>query len=188
MEMDENQIIARCQRGQLENFGPLFDKYYRQIYNFIYYRTHHKEAAEDISSQVFFKALENIGSFNSGKGKFSTWLYQIARNSVIDHYRTFKGAEDIESAWDAAAAGNVERDTDAVLQLERVQGYLKDLPAQQRDIIIMRVWDGLSHREIAEVLGITEAASKVAFSRALGKLQKEALLIVLAAIVTSNNF
>lgn len=179
MEMDETKIVESCQSGALEHFGALFDAYHKKIYTFIYYRTHHKETAEDIASLVFTKALENIGSYNPGRGSFSTWLYQIARNSVIDHYRTFKSTDGIENAFDLPSASNVERDADTRLKLEKVQKLLLQLPAQQRDIVIMRVWDGLSHKEIADILGISEANSKMTFSRAIAKLGKQEALILL---------
>jgi RNA polymerase sigma-70 factor, ECF subfamily len=183
MEMDEAQILQRCQNGELEYFGLLFDAYYKKIYNFIYYRTHHKETAEDVASLVFTKALEKIESFNPKKAGFSTWLYQIARNSIIDHYRTAKSTDDIENAFDLPSSSNIERDADTRAQLEKVKAYLEELPVQQRDIVIMRVWDGLSHKEIAEVLGISEANSKMTYSRVMGKLNKEvqfAVLLLLA--------
>jgi len=68
---------------------------------------------------------------------------------------------------------NIERDADTALLLEKVQKQIKQLPALQRDIIIMRLWDGLSHKEISLILGITEGNSKVSFLRAINKLKME---------------
>jgi len=187
MEMDEAAIIAQCQQGNLERFAELYDAYNKKIYNFIYFRTHHRPTAEDITSTVFFKALQHIASFNSRKAGFSTWLYQIARNTVIDHYRSLKTTNNIEDAWDLASSTNIERDVDTIRSLEKVQKFLKDVPAQQRDIVIMRVWDGLSHKEIAEVLGISESTSKMAFSRIITKMNKE-VLVSLLGFITLKSF
>lgn len=184
MEIDESQIIAAIQQGELSNFSSLYDLYNDKLYRFIYFRTHHKQTAEDLTSTVFMKALEHIGSYKPRKGQFSSWLYQIARNAIIDHYRTFKPSEDIENAWDLGSNVNIERDTDLKMNLEKVQSYLEGLSAQQRDIVIMRVWDGLSHKEIAEVLGITEANSKMIFSRTLGKLQKEVSIALITLLIS----
>src|SRR5690606_23089497 len=118
----------------------------------IYFRVHHTETAEDLTSSVFVKALENIGQFNPSKGSFSAWVYQIARNAIIDHVRKFKPTQDIETAWDLSDGTNIPKDFDAKEQLATVQAYLKELDPHLRDIIIMRVWDGLSHKEIAEIL------------------------------------
>jgi len=99
---NEKDIIVSCQQGDLEKFSWLYDKYIKKIYDFIYFKTTHKETAEDLTSQTFFKALEKIKTFNSDKGTFSAWLYQIARNTVIDHYRTMKKTVDIDDVWDMA--------------------------------------------------------------------------------------
>lgn len=173
MELDIESLARKCQQGNLEHFGLLFDAFHQKIYRFVYFRTHHKETAEDITSQIFTKALERITTFNPSKGGFATWLYQIARNSIIDFYRSRKETENIDDAWDIADNTSIERDVDTRQQLEKVRSYLQTLPAQQRDIVLMRVWDDLSHKEIASVLGISEASVKMTFSRVLAKLHKE---------------
>ncbi|MGE5392689.1 MAG: RNA polymerase sigma factor [Candidatus Saccharibacteria bacterium] len=181
MDNKETQYIRSCQRGELENFAGLYDLYVKKIYSFIYYRTHHTETAEDLTSLTFTKALEHIGSFKSSKGTFSSWLYQIARNTITDHYRQRRPTSDIEDAWDLSSDTDIERDVDLRAKLAQVNRYLQGLPAQQRDIVLMRVWDGLSHREIAEILGISEANSKVIYSRTLAKLNQA---VGVAAVIT----
>ncbi len=183
--MDEAQIIAKCQQGNLEYFTELFDLYQKKIYSFIYFRTHHKETAEDITSLTFTKALEHFKKFDAAKGKFSSWLYQIARNNIIDHYRASVPTVDINDAWDLAASSNVERDAETAIRLEKVKNYLNTLPARQRDIIIMRVWDDMSHIDIAEILEISEANSKMIFSRALEKLRAEAGMALILLLLTA---
>ena len=72
MEAIELQIIQACQAGNLDRFAEIYDRYIKKIYSFIYYRTGHKEIAEDITSLVFMKAIDKIGSFNSSQGSFSS--------------------------------------------------------------------------------------------------------------------
>ncbi|MEK7618277.1 MAG: sigma-70 family RNA polymerase sigma factor [Patescibacteria group bacterium] len=168
------------QDGKAFDFGKIFDDLSPKIYNFLYYRTHHKQTAEDLTSTVFTKALERIKQFDAQKAQFSTWLYQIAKNALIDHYRTFKQTGSIDDIWELPSAASVERDVDTALALEKVKEQIKQLPALQRDIIIMRLWDGLSHAEISSVLGITEGNSKVSFSRGIDKLRVE--MGILAAL------
>lgn len=188
MEISEIEAISLCRQGQLEYFGNLYDSYVRKIYDFIYYRTHHKQTAEDLTSLVFTKALENFSRYDDKKGGFSAWLYRIAKNTVIDHYRTNKPTNSLEDAWDAPAASDVLRDADTALKLEQVKKYLNKLEPLQRDIVLMRVWDGLSHKEIAEILGISEASAKMTFSRTLARLNKETAFAAISLLLLIRNF
>jgi RNA polymerase sigma-70 factor, ECF subfamily len=180
MAYDETKIILACQEGRLEEFGRLYDAYIKKIYDFIYYKTTHKETAEDLTSATFMKALEKIKTFSSGKGTFQAWLYQIARHTVIDHYRTKKEAVDIADIWDLAGKEDIEQDLDVKAKLADVEKHLANLKSEQRDIIIMRVWQELSYREIAETLGKSEASCKMAYSRAITTLRQYITLAVFA--------
>ncbi len=163
-------------------FGQLYDQHVRKIYNYIYYRTHHKETAEDLTSTVFMKALENFQSFNPEKGNFSMWIYRIAKNALIDHYRTLKQNLNIDDIWDISSQTEIPKDTDTHMQLEKVKKYLKTLKPVQRDIIIMRLWDGLSYQEIADILGKSEGSCKVTFSRAIAEIRGTETLALLLLI------
>lgn len=186
MEITDIDLVLKTKNGESESFGALYDKYSRKIYDFLFYRTHHKETAEDLTSQTFHKALEKIGQYSGQKAQFSTWLYQIAKNNLIDHYRKLQPHEDLENAWDLPSSANVEKDAELAISLEKVKKYLAGIGKQQREIVLMRVWDGLSHKEIAEILGITENNSKTIFSRTLLKLQEEFPLIILLLILIKN--
>ena len=96
MENLESQVIKKCQAGELKQFGQLYDSYIKKIYNFVYYKTWHRQTAEDLTSQTFFKALTKIKQFDEIKGSFSSWLYKIARNTVIDYYRQNKADLNID--------------------------------------------------------------------------------------------
>jgi len=170
---NEKDIIVSCQQGDLEKFSWLYDKYIKKIYDFIYFKTTHKETAKDLTSQTFFKALEKIKTFNSDKGTFSAWLYQIARNTVIDHYRTRKKTVDIDDVWDMAEDQDIERDIDVQEKLKSVEKHLAKLKSEQREIIIMRIWQDMSYAEIAEALDKSEGSCKMAFSRAINTLRRE---------------
>ncbi len=180
MEEDKD-IIVRCQIGKLEDFAFLYDKYAKKIYSFVYFKIQHQETAEDLVTQVFIKALEKISSFDISKGTFQAWIYQIARNKVIDHYRTVKKVSNIDDVWDLQDGTDIERDIDIKNRLLDVEEYLKNLKAEQREVIIMRVWQDMSYKEIAEALGKTEASCKMKFSRTINKLRDE---MPLAAFVS----
>lgn len=159
-------------RVNRDNFGQLYDKYIKKIFNFIYYKTHHKETAEDLTSETFIKALDKLDSFNQNKGSFSTWIYQIARNTVIDFYRTKKNSVNVDDIWDLSTDEDILRDLDTAKRLEDVKEYLKTLKSEQREIVLLRVWEGMSYKEISDAMGKSEASCKMAFSRTI-KILKE---------------
>lgn len=167
-----NEAVASCVSGHSERFAEVYDAYIKKIYDFIYYKTLHKETAEDLTSTTFMKALEKIQTFDDSKGSFSSWLYRIARNTVIDHYRTRKVAQDVSDIWWLSTGEDIERDAEVYRQLEDVEKYLMKLKPQQREIVIMRVWDQLSYKEIAEITGISESNCKMTFSRTIRHLRE----------------
>lgn len=172
MDLAEQILVEDCQQGNSEAFASLYDKYVKKIYNFVYYKTFHKETAEDITSTVFFKALRSINQFRPDYS-FSSWLYTIARNAVTDHFRTNKQLSNIDDIWDLGVEIDFQKEFDVSEQLKNVKEYLHTLPQIQREIIIMRVWQGLSYREISEILGKTEQNCKVIFSRSIKVLRQK---------------
>jgi len=184
MAINEQEIIINCQAGNLDDFAKLYDKYIKKIYDFTYYRILHKETTEDLVSKTFFKALSNINKYQAGKGSFPSWLYRIARNTIIDHYRTKKEVTDIDDVWDLSSNEDIPRDADNKQKLEKVEQYLKKLKPEQREIIIMRVWDGLSYREIADITDKSEASCKMMFFRTINALRQQMPLEMLILLLT----
>lgn len=183
---NEADILERAQAGDSEAFGLLYDHYLDAIYRFIYYKVFSREVAEDLVSDTFFKALRQLQSYNSSRGRFNSWLYQIARNTVIDHYRTKKENVPIDDIFDLGHDERTPDQLDAVAGLAKVEEYLKALPARQREIITLRIWEGKSFDEIASILGGTEGSVKMAFSRSIRQLREVCgesapLILLLAA-------
>lgn len=177
--MTEAQAIALCQKGNLTAFSTLYDEYIKPIYNFVFYKTHHKETAEDLVSIVFTKSLEKIQTFNSSKASFKTWLYQIARNTVTDHFRSNKETSDIDDVWGLSTKEDIVTDIDTKMKMEGVKKYLKKLKSDQREVVMLRVWGGHSFKEIAEITGKTEASCKMMFKRTVGKLRADMAVLAL---------
>ncbi len=174
-----------------QHFNELYELNFGKIYNFIYFRTHHKETAEDLTSKTFIKAWGNIDKFDAEKGSFSTWIYAIARNNIIDHFRKTKNQGEIvniDLMLDISSPENIANNTELKDQLEKVKEYLKTLPDEQRDIVIMRIWDELSYKEIAGILSKSEASCKMSFYRTMEKLQTQfsIAIIILLTLWTSN--
>lgn len=183
MDTLEQSAIEQTQNGELEEFTILYDLYVKRIYDFIYYRTSHKQTAEDLTSITFTKAFQNIKTFRMKDGLFSAWLFRIARNTLIDHMRTRKSTVDLEYAFNVKADQNVEREVEQKIKLDEVKNYLTKLSPEQREIVVMRLWDDLSYSEIATLTGKTEGNCKVIFSRMMQKMQKELLPLVILLLL-----
>lgn len=171
-----------------ESFSRFYEDFAQAIYAFLYYRTRDKGVAEDLTSQTFLKALEKFERFDDSKGGFKPWIYQIARNTLIDHYRATKPTRDLETAYEVAGEDDVEETMKRGENSERVQKALQSLNENQRDIVILRVWDELTFKEIADFLGKTEASIKMTFYRALQDVEKQlTLLTMLLAFLFSHS-
>lgn len=171
MNRSEADLIASCQTGDLRSFDPLYEAYAKRIYAYVYRRTLHKQTAEDLTSTTFLKALEHIGSYSPAKGAFGAWLYRIARNAIVDHYRSHRPHEDIETVWDLSSTENVATDIADRSSYEEVRDALHSLKPAQREIVLLRVWEGLSYAEISSLLGKSESNCKVIFHRAIKDLR-----------------
>jgi len=186
--MNDLSLIKQYKTGDKDAFSVLYQKYIEKIYKFVFYKTMHKETAEDLTSTVFFKALDKIETFEGKKAKFQTWLYNIARNTVIDYYRTKKPNVDVEDFWGIADENHLETTIDSNLKIEEVKKYLQTLNPEQREIVILRIWEGLSYKEISEIVGKSENACKVTFSRTVSKLKDNVLLIIIFGQMVNHIF
>lgn len=173
-EQDEITLIRKATEGEASAFGVLYDKYQPSIYRFIFLKVSHREEAEDLTHQVFLSAWEHMGTFRHGDVPFASWLYRIARNKVIDHYRTRRMHAPLENVPEEIIAldAGIPRQIDDHLQLERVYQALMQLSDDQRDILIMRFVNELSYKDIAHALGKNQATVRVIQYRALARLKK----------------
>lgn len=181
---EELKWVADCQAGNMDSFVLLYDAYAEKIYKFLFFRTLHKELAEDITSQTFIKALEKINTFHADRGTFQSWVYQIARNLLIDEFRRRKPTENLDAHENLRSDTDLQAETQAQLDKETLQKLLAELPDESQELVTMRMWDELSYIEIAAITGKTEGSLKMQFSRIISKLQQHAALLTLILIVT----
>lgn len=177
MNIDQNadflpNLVAKAKLGQEEAFGGIYNLYFEKIYRFIYYRVNHKEVAEDLAEEVFLKAFSKIGSVQKDDS-FEGWLYQIARNKVIDYYRDKKQIVDLSEVENVLVYENNIID---VLELKDNQKVflelLKELGADQQLVIKMKFLENLDNDQIAKVMKKNEGAIRVIQHRAISKLQE----------------
>lgn len=171
-DQELNNALFRSQKGNQEAFGAIYDHFKERIYRFIYFRIGHKEISEDILSDTFVKAWLKIDQVNSPKA-LSSWLYQVAKNNIIDYYRIRKTTVDLEEVADIIIEEGVNPVDEANLQIEhlKILKLLDSLPKEQQDVIKYKFFEDLTNGEIAHVMGKTEGAIRVIQHRAIIKLK-----------------
>lgn len=187
-EKEEKRLVKKVQAGSQEAFGRLYDTYIDSIYRFIYLKTSSKEDAQDLTSQVFLKTWEAIpeakprGKLSTGKSirNFRAFLYQIARNLVIDYWRERGQKGDVlGKAADIAETAAVIEDESQNLEeklkfasdIAQVKEALDKVKGDYKDVIIWYYLDELSIPEIAQILGKSKGAVRVMMHRGLNALR-----------------
>lgn len=168
----EKQLIERAIKGEASAFGLLYDRYQPQIYRFVYLKVSHREEAEDLTHQVFLKSWQNIGEYKFQGFPFSSWLYRIARNQIIDHYRAKKINLDIEEISELKIDDSFIEALDNNLDVKKIKEAIKHLNPNHQDVIILRFIEELSLKETASALKKTEIAIKLLQYRAIKNLKK----------------
>lgn len=176
LQAEEQAEIRRAQRNP-EAFQPLYDRYFEQIFSFVYRRTDGEELASDLTSQTFLKALQSIRKYKDRGLPFSAWLYRIAANEVNGYYRktrrrqVFSLEEEIVGRLIAdEPSPNMEPELQALMQ------ELSTLPTDDVAIIELRFFEEKSFREIAYILDLSESAAKMRTYRAIEKLKENLTL------------
>lgn len=174
MRDEEQKLIQKASEGDGEAFGTLYDRYLPRIYRFVFLKIGRKEEAEDITHQAFLSAWEHVGKYEHRGFPFSSWLYRIAANAVVDHYRTARHHQDIETIPEEmfSEVDATEKKMDTAIATRQVRAALLKLETEQQSVLIMRFVDNLSNKEVAEALGKSEGAVRVIQHRALKQLKK----------------
>lgn len=170
---NEEKLISRAKEGDSSSFGVLYDHYLSRIYRFIYVKVASREDAEDISHQVFLNAWQNMPRYKSKGFPFSSWLYEIARNQVIDYYRTRKESVSVDDIDPDSMSEEAHGETlNTELDLERVMKKLRTMKSEYQDVLILRFVEDMSLKEVASALNKTEGAIKLLQHRAVSTLKE----------------
>lgn len=167
--------MMKVRDGDLDKLGLLFERYNRRLFGFFYRLTHRRDISEDLVQGVFERILKYRESYN-GDGAFSTWIFQIARNLHIDHYRKYSktDTQDDFSNWDSLIADDSEiklksEDERNRLLLKRA---LDQLDEEKKQTLILSRFQGFKYKEIAEIMDCTESAVKVRVFRGINELKE----------------
>jgi len=182
--MEDVKLVKNCQWGDMSYFWELYDRYIDKIFKFIYMKTSDRQIAEDICSDVFMKAYKKIWTLELKTEKsFQSWVYTIANNSVIDFYRTQKHNVDIDEVFNLWEDETVHADIDNKDKLNEVLELLNTFNKPHREIIMLRIWEDLSYKEISEITGASVDNCKKIVSRGLKTIQSNFVLLLLFIIL-----
>jgi RNA polymerase sigma-70 factor (ECF subfamily) len=167
-------LVSRAQSGDKDAFALLYQEYVTVIYRYTYLRVGKTEQAEDITQEVFLKALNNIGGYRYKGKPFVSWLFRIAHNIIIDYYRQVNKNKFILLAetMDIMADDNPVTTVEQSMEMAKLKQVIEKLPPRQKEVISLRFGSGLSVAETAKAIGKTEGTVKKLQYEALNKLRK----------------
>ena len=172
MHQPDIEAVQRVLAGDTEAFAVLVQQYQLEIFRLTYRMTRNAEDAKDLSQEAFVQAYRALGSFR-GQSRFSTWLYRIAVNLCLNHLKA--AAREDPAGLNGDLADSRTDALDVLLADERdraVAAAVQTLPPQQKATLVLRVQQGLSHREIAEILDCSEGTAKANYFHAVRALQR----------------
>ena len=168
---EEKRLIDRAKRDPRE-FGALYDRHFQQIYRFVYSRVREQTAAEDVTSEVFIKALRAMPRYQDTGRPFAAWLYQIAVNAIADRYRTLRPTHALEDFHDLSVGGPaIEEQAAQRDEIRRIWRLVEELPLQQRTALVLKFQEDMKIEDIAVAMGKTPGAVKLLIHRGVSRLR-----------------
>jgi RNA polymerase sigma-70 factor (ECF subfamily) len=169
------ELVKQAQQGHQPAFAGLYERCYDQIYRFVSFKCGSATEAEDITGEVFLKMLESIHTFKWKGHPFTSWLYRIAHNQVVDNFRR-KGRRQTVPLDDAKErtginASDLERAAEINMTMTEVMTAMDSLTDLQREVISLRFGSGLSVSETAEAVGRKDNAVKALQHAGIKKLR-----------------
>lgn len=176
--------MRKVQQGRKEAMGLLFERYHRRLFGFFYHMTGRGDLSEDLVQTVFYRMLKYPHSFK-GEGKFTTWMFHLARNVWADHYKQEKKMPVSERHTGMTLTGkrhtgeildkdawSYEQENDSEDHLSMLRKALNYLSPERKEVLLLSRYQGLRYREIADLMQCSEANVKVKVFRAIQDLKK----------------
>lgn len=168
-----DELLMRAVRdGDLSRLGLLFERYHARLFSFLYRMTGCRASSDDLVQDVFVRILKYRATFRD-EGRFDTWLFRIARNARVDHFRRKVPEDRLEGpaldmpSLEPGPGVSLERSRDH----ERLACALARLREDRRELIVLARYEGMPHEQIADILGIEVGAVKVRLHRAVAELR-----------------
>ena len=167
----ELDLIEAAQRGDAEAFGALYDCYADRVHRHIFYRVGSRTDAEDLTQQTFLKAWRAMSRYTVTDVPFVAWLLTIAHNSVISHFRARRDTMPLDlEGFDPAAPGGPHDEVERRYDQVAVRRAIAQLKPDQQQVVALRYLEELDYRDVARLMGKSEANVRVILHRALKRL------------------
>ena len=166
--------MLRVKEGDLHPMGVLFKSYHRELFGFFYHMYGNPDACEDLVQTAFYRMIKYKNSF-TGEGTFRSWMYQLARNVLLDHVQQNKRSghrQNLDDYAEKVGGGTLaDESIQRSEQTLQVRNALARLSEAHREVLVMSEYQELKYKEIAEILNITEGAVKTRVHRAINELK-----------------
>ena len=173
---DEEKLLAGARQLNSSALSQIHDCFYDRIYRYVRYRTDDGQVAEDAASEVFVRLLDAIRNERAPRTSLRGWLFGTASHIVDDHYRRRYQENNEDLADHESLPASREADPEHQLQLhlthERLRAVMSRLTPEQQHVVTLRFGQGMSHREVAQILNKSEGAVKVLQFRALQAMRR----------------
>jgi RNA polymerase sigma factor (sigma-70 family) len=159
-----------------EVFAKLYDEFMPKVFRFIHFKVNNEQITEDLTSIIFEKALVSFERYSSDRAAFSTWIFSIARNTLIDYYRTNKTSQQVsldEAVEMQSGELSPQEEIEKKTEQECLRECLLKLPEDDQEIIRLKFAAEFNNRQIAKMLGLSESNTGVRLFRAVKKLRED---------------
>jgi RNA polymerase sigma-70 factor (ECF subfamily) len=172
---DVRRLVDRAQRGERAALEHLYLLHFDRIYSYLHMSVGNRHDAEDLTTQTFLKMLESIARFRWRSAPFSAWLFRIAHNLAMDHFRATRRSQPEEDVPEPAGAEEASAEEQAMHSLGRqsMLELIDKLSTEQQQVLTLKFVFNFPNAEVATILGKTEGAIKSLQHRALVSLQKQ---------------
>jgi RNA polymerase sigma-70 factor (ECF subfamily) len=171
---EELDLVQRARQGEQEAFAQLYENHFDKIFRYVVLKIRNQAEAEDMTQQVFIKAYESIGSYQSQGVPFTAWLFRIAHNQMVDYVRKQSKRQTVplDESLQIMDDCDVEHEVETKIEMEKVVLATAKLTKAQREVISLRFAGGLSITEAAKTMRKSEGAIKALQHSAILALRK----------------
>ncbi len=169
---DEDRLLRRARRGDRQAIARIYESFFEPVYQFLRWRVSDPALAEDLTSEVFVKFLTALQGENAPRDTLRGWLFRVARNVLTDHYRGAPPTSPLDEAMPFAHDVDLEADTDAALDAERVRRVVGMLAPDQQEVLVLRFGQMMSLQDTADSMGKSVSAIKSLQFRAVEMLRR----------------